>query len=118
MRPLLRKPLFRRDRHAGLRTHLRHERFPAQVMQDGRQIQSDGQRQGVGKLLGQGQRRLAAGDRLVGVPEEPEARGGHRAATHAGIVPAVERGMGTVALRLIRGATAFGHAQCDTQGDL
>ncbi len=73
----------------------------AASIQYGSHVQGYGQSQGVGELLGQGQRRLAAGDRLVGVPEEPEARGGHRAATHAGIVPAVERGMGTVPLRLI-----------------
>ena len=55
----------------------------------------------VGELLGHGQRRLAAGQRLVGVAEEPEGRRGAIAAAHSRIVPAVERGMGAVALRII-----------------
>ena len=61
----------------------------------------------MGELLGQGQRRLAAGHRLVGVPEEPEGRRRVHAATHSGVVLAVERSMGAVPLRLIEPQPLF-----------
>ncbi len=76
-------------------------RLPAQVMQHGSPAQGHGETQGVGELLGQGQRRLDADHRLVGVPEEPEGMRRLHAATHPRVVPAVERGMGAVPLRII-----------------
>ena len=70
-------------------------------MQHGSPVQGKGETQGVRELLGQGQRRLAARHRLVRVPEEPEAQRRLLAATRPGVVPAVERGMGAMPLRLI-----------------
>ena len=72
LRELVRKPLVGRDGHGGLGACLGQGRLPAQVMQHGSPVQGEGETQGVGELLGQGQRRLDAGHRLVGVPEEPE----------------------------------------------
>ena len=92
---------------SGLGACLGQGRLPAQVMQHGSPVQGDGQTQGVGELLGQGQRRLAAGHRLVGVPEEPEGRASAIAATHPRVVPAVERGMGAVPLRIIEPQPLF-----------
>ena len=82
-------------------------RLPAQVMQHGSPVQGKVETRGVGELLGQGQRRLAAGQRLVGVAEEPEGRRGAIAAAHPRIVPAVERGMGAVPLRIIEPQPLF-----------
>ena len=76
-------------------------------MQHGSPVQGKGETQGVGELLGQGQRRLAAGHRLVGVPEEPEGRRREIAATHPRVVPAVECGMDAVPLRLIEPQPLF-----------
>ena len=76
-------------------------------MQHGSPVQGLGQTKGVGELLGQGQRRLAAGHRLVGVPEEPEGRRGAIVAAHARVVPAVEHGMDTVPLRVIEPPPLF-----------
>ena len=61
----------------------------------------------MGELLGQGQRRLAAGHRLVGVAEEPEGQRREHAATHPRVVPTVERGMGAVPLRIIEAHPLF-----------
>jgi hypothetical protein len=70
-------------------------------MQHGSPEQGQGETKGVVELLGQGQRRLHAGQRLGGVPEEPEGRRGLHAATHPRIVPTIEHGMGAVPLRII-----------------
>ena len=107
LRELLRKLLVGRDGHGGLGACLGQGRLPAQVMQHGSPVQGNGETQGVGELLGQGQRRLAAGHRLVGVPEEPEGRRRAIAATHPRVVPAVERGMGAVPLRIIEPQPLF-----------
>ena len=106
-RHVCRKPLVGRDGHGGLGACLGQGRLPAQVMQHGRPVQGHGETQGVGELLGQGQRRLAAGHRLVRVPEEPEGLRRAIAATHPGVVPAVERGMGAVPLRVIEPQPLF-----------
>jgi DMSO/TMAO reductase YedYZ molybdopterin-dependent catalytic subunit len=71
-RDLLRKLLVARHGHGRLGACLRQERLPAQVMQHGSPAHGHGATQGVGELLGQGQRSLDAGHRLVGVLEEPE----------------------------------------------
>jgi hypothetical protein len=45
------------------------------------------------ELLGEVERRLAAGHRLVGVPEEPEGLRRKHAATDSRVVPDIARGM-------------------------
>ena len=94
LRELGRKPLVGAEGHDGLGACLGQGRLPTQVMQHRSPVQGQGETKGVRELLGQGQRCLAAGHRLVGVPEEPEGRRRAIVATHAGVVPAVERGMG------------------------
>src|SRR5262245_49745766 len=72
-----------------------------QVMHHGSPVQGKGETKGVGKLLGQSQRRLDTGHSLIGVPEEPEGWCRGRAATHPGVVSAVECRMSAVPLRII-----------------
>ena len=69
-----RKPLLACERHSGLRTCLGQGRLPAQVMEHGSPAQGKVQAIGVRHLLGQGESLLAAGQRLVRIPEEPEGR--------------------------------------------
>ena len=76
-------------------------------MQHGSPVQGLGETKGVGELLGQGQRRLAAGHRLIGVPEEPEGRRRAIVTAHPRVVPTVERGIGMVPLRVVEPQPLF-----------
>src|SRR4029453_10360443 len=81
--------------------------LPAQVMRHGSPVQGEGETQGMGELLGQSQGRLDTSHRLVWVPEEPEGRRSEHMATHPGVVPAVERGMGAMPLWFIEPQPLF-----------
>ena len=100
------KTLICSNSHGGLGACLGQGCLPAQVMQHSSPEQGKGKTKGVGELLGHGQRRLHAGHRLVGEPEEPEGRRSLHAATHPRIVSA-ERRHGAVPLRIIEPQPLF-----------
>jgi hypothetical protein len=71
-------------------------------MEHRREGEGDGYAIWMRELLGYLNRRLAAGDPLVGVPEEPEGQRRQHVATDPRVVPGIARGMQTVPLRVIQ----------------
>ena len=75
--------------------------FSPPVVYHGRVVERDHADAGMGELAGESQRLLAVPERPVGISTRPGGDGRKIQATDAGVVPAVDRCIGTVPLRIV-----------------